>query len=132
MSDISEEHVKFCKDKGSQLSKKSKKQIIIRQANALSMAHYEDGFIDKIVTDPPWGLYGEMDISISDFYTLMFKELNRVLKQGGFIIILTSQRDTMEDVLSTFSKNVSLLEKYDILVSGKKASIYKIIKNGRA
>lgn len=130
ISDISEEQVKFCKTKASQINKKNKKQIIICQADALSMDKYEDGFIDKIVTDPPWGFYEDIDMSISDFYNLMLKELNRILKQGGIMIILTAQRDALEQAINSINEHVSILKKYDILVSGKKASIYKIIKNG--
>lgn len=90
------------------------------------MKAFENDFISKIITDPPWGLYKDIK-NITAFYALMMKEFVRVLKSGGIIVLLTARKNEFEKVLSKH-KNLDLLEKYDILVSGKKSAIYKIKK----
>jgi tRNA G10 N-methylase Trm11 len=126
LSDKNEEQVKFCKEKARDLEKKFHKKLIVRQSDALQLSNYEDGFIDRIVTDPPWGMYKEMHLDIGDFYSSMLKELSRVLKPGGFLVLLTAQKDAFENAVKGCRDQLDVLNQYNILVSGKKASIYKI------
>lgn len=128
LSDKSEDKVKYCKSKIKQFDSKRRKHIIIKQLDSLKMNTFEEGFIRKIVTDPPWGFYEDIGTDIYDFYYLMLKELNRLMKQNGIIIILTAKKDELENALKGFHNNLKIFNKYNILVSGKKASIYKIIK----
>ncbi len=90
------------------------------------MKSFDNNFITKIVTDPPWGLYENIE-NIESFYSAMIKELVRVLKPKGIIVLLTARKDEFEKILSK-QKNLELLEKYEILVSGKKSGIYKAKK----
>lgn len=57
----------------------------------------------------------------------MLKEFIRVLKPGGLMVILIGQKELFEKVLTNFP-DLQFVEKYNILVSGKKAAIYKIKK----
>jgi 23S rRNA G2445 N2-methylase RlmL len=107
-------------------TKKVNKTIIPKVLDALDMKVFENGFVSKIVTDPPWGLYENIK-DITAFYTSMMKEFVRVLKTGGIIVLLTAKKDEYEKVISKHS-DLDLLEKYEILVSGKKSAIYKIKK----
>ena len=107
-------------------TKKVNKTIIPKVLDALDMKAFENGFISKIVTDPPWGLYEDIK-DITAFYASMMKEFVRVLKTDGIIVLLTAGKDEFEKVLSKHS-DLDLLEKYEILVSGKKSAIYKIKK----
>lgn len=108
-------------------TKKVNKTIIPKVQGALDMKSFEDGFITKIVTDPPWGLYENIK-DITPFYISMMSEFLRVLKSGGIIVLLTARKDEFEEVLSKHKGNLNLQEKYEILVSGKKSAIYKIKK----
>lgn len=105
--------------------KVGKEKVILGRWNALNLNSLTDNSIDKIVTDPPWGLYGNKDMDINHFYEDMFKEFVRVLKPNGAIVLLTAQKELLERLLGKFP-TLSLEVKYDTLVSGKKASIYKI------
>lgn len=107
-------------------TQKVNKTIIPKVLDALDMKAFKDDFISKIVTDPPWGLYEDIK-DITTFYVSMMKEFVRVLKSGGIIVLLTAKKDEFEKVLSKHS-DLNLLEKYEILVSGKKSAIYKIRK----
>ena len=88
----------------------------------------EDCSVNKIVTDPPWGLYEDVGMEMEGFYDKMMKEMYRVLKTNGIIVILTANKDELEKVLLNFRNKLKILNKYNILVSGKKAAVYKIIK----
>ena len=127
-SDNDWEKVKKLKQRVKQLPKSKSKKFIVKHLNALNMSVFEDGFIDKIVTDPPWGIYEDVGMSIEVFYELMMKEMHRVLKLNGVIVILTAKKEELERVLLKFRSRLNLLEKYDVLISGKKASIYKLLK----
>lgn len=94
--------------------------------NALNLKEIQNNSIDKIVTDPPWGIYIK-ELDIEEFYKKSLNEFARITKKDGIIVILTSQKALMDRLL-TRSKELQLKEKLDILVSGKKSSIYKIIK----
>ena len=107
-------------------TKKVNKTIIPKVLDALDMKAFEDGFVSNIVTDPPWGLYENIK-DITAFYASMMKEFVRVLKKDGIIVLLTAKKDEFEKVLSKH-RDLDLLEKYEILVSGKKSAIYKIKK----
>lgn len=101
-----------------------KPKIILGRWNALNLSALADKNIDRIVTDPPWGIYSHQS-DIAEFYQAMFVEFIRVLKDDGLMVILMGQKEMFEEVLSQF-KQLKLLKQYDILVSGKKAAIYKI------
>ena len=59
---------------------------------------------------------------------LMLKEFYRILKTGGLMVALTAKKEEFENILDEYKDKIILKEKYNILVSGKKAGIYKIVK----
>lgn len=109
------------------VSRTVREKIIPKTLDARKMDFFEEGYITKIVTDPPWGEYEKIDDTYQ-LYKNMLKEFSRVLMKKGTIILLTSKKEDFEKALKNF-KSLLLKEKYDILVSGKKAGVYKIIKN---
>ena len=82
--------------------------------------------VDKIVTDPPWGLYdGSTDIDA--LYARFAGLCVYLLKPGGVAVILTKRESPMDARLAAQIKNGLLpLETYDILVSGKKARTHVV------
>lgn len=109
------------------LEKKFSKRVVVAPVDALSLSTISDNSIDKIVTDPPWGLY-DTEKDIPKFYFLMLKQFLRVIKRDGIMVILTAQKELMEELLGKFKGQLKLEEKYSTLVSGKKAGVYKIRK----
>lgn len=93
--------------------------------DATKLIHIQDASVDKIVTDPPWGLAEEADVET--LYRQTFKEFERLLKSGGIIVLLTSRKLLMEKMLPEFPK-FELEKKLDVLVNGKKAGVFKIRK----
>lgn len=102
-----------------ELKKISKKNNLIFKNIDFFTNKFENAFIDKIVTDPPWGLFDHME-DIDKFYQTFLNEVYRILKQDGIAVILTACKEEM----SRLKTDMILLNTYDILVSGKKASVY--------
>lgn len=108
--------------------KKTGLKVLAGRWDALSLNSLASGSVDKIVTDPPWGFYGDTNIDLEKFYKNMLEEFIRVLKPGGLMVVLMGQKELFEKILEKFPE-LKLVEKYNILVSGKKAAVYKIISN---
>lgn len=98
-------------------------RIDIRQMDALDMKEIPDGLIDKIITDPPWGIYSAIK-NINLFYVKALREMLRVLKPGGLIVMLVGRNVGIKKILEQFADVLELVKKFDILVSGKKATIF--------
>ena len=109
------------------LSSKFNNQIEVVQADALKISTKYLDTIDKIVTDPPWGLYELIDIH--DFYTKMLTEFVKILKPSGIIVLLTSQKELMNELLKKFQGELTLTARYNTLISGKKATVYRLKRN---
>ena len=106
--------------------KKNKKNLFIKQRDALNLDYFEDGFFDKIITDPPWNMYNSKDDDFISFYERMVQEFYRILKSGGVCTILMGNAQDFEKSLGRVK--FKLQEKYHILVNGKKANVYKLVK----
>lgn len=105
------------------------KNVNVIRGDALALNGIQDSSIDKIISDPPWGEYKGMP-NLEKFYEAMLKEFNRVLKSDSIVILLVGAKEIFENVLrSKFANTFRLERKYDILVSGKKAAIYRLIRN---
>ena len=98
-------------------------QIDFCCADAFELKHIADNSIDAIVTDPPWGLWENIQ-NIEEFYIKMFASFKRVLKPEGTMTILTARTAEFENAvrLSALKINASL----HTLVNGKKATLYSL------
>jgi len=112
-----------------ELKRKTKwgqQKIIVEKHDALNLDNLDDGSINKIITDPPWGLFERPQENMVDFYKKMLLEFYRVLVDGGMTIILVGQEAGFEAALT--DSNFKVETKLSILVSGQKASVYKLTK----
>lgn len=82
----------------------------------------------KIVTDPPWGLFKTIP-NIKEFYLKVLQKVFLALKKDGIIILVVSRDLNIYEILSYSNIPLEILEKFEILLSGKKASIYKLKKS---
>jgi 23S rRNA G2445 N2-methylase RlmL len=105
--------------------KESGLKIVLGRWNALKLTSLTNNSVDKIITDPPWGLFEENGVDIEVFYEKMLDEFSRILKPASLLVLLTAQKEVLEKVINR-NKTFNLLDKYDVLISGKKAAIYKI------
>ncbi len=102
--------------------KGNNKKFYIKNFDALNMNFFEDGFIDVIVTDPPWNIYEHKEEDYTEFYLKMLQEMKRVVKQNGRLVILMGNEYEFEKALSKI--NLELNDKLSVLINGKKAKVY--------
>jgi len=97
-------------------------RIQVCREDALRLAGVENGSIDLILTDPPWGYYESME-GIALFYENMLKEFRRILKPGGRAVVLCARKE--EFTHAVCSSRVFAVERIiHTLVNGKKAGVY--------
>ncbi len=98
----------------------------IKPQNALQLTKIRSNTVNKIITDPPWGMYRKLT-NPEKFYTQMLDQFHRVLTKDGLVVILTGAKNEFEIALKK-SSHFKLSNTYHILVSGKKAGVYKLNK----
>jgi tRNA G10 N-methylase Trm11 len=98
------------------------KSFEIRQIDHLKTALNLN--VNKIVTDPPWGEAEKIE-DLGEFYSAMFSKFSKLLNRKGIIVLLTSQKDLIEKLMTS---KFTIIEKYNIFVGGKEAWIFKIIR----
>ncbi|MDR2536123.1 MAG: methyltransferase domain-containing protein [Treponema sp.] len=86
-----------------------------------------DQSIDKIITDPPWGLYEPLPCEAEQFYRDILGIFTRLLKPKGLIILLTAREEELCNALTDIPL-LQVTKRIAILVSGKKAGIFCILK----
>jgi tRNA (guanine6-N2)-methyltransferase len=105
-----------------------KNKIVVRCDNALELPRYEAGSIHKIVTDPPWGHFEATNVPIERFYDRMLDEFCRVLGKEGRAVVLTAEKALFESCIEKHASQLEVLKRLDILLSGKKAGIYVMLR----
>ncbi len=105
-----------------------KVKITVGRWDAQRLRTFEADSIDKIVSDPPWGFYRNEIADLAGFQRTMLREFSRVLRPGGFLVLLVGQPDIFVATLGDAGGGFTLRQRYDILVSGKKASVFKLEK----
>jgi len=100
--------------------------FIVKSCDALNLDFLSDDSINKIVTDPPWGLFFDKIANLESFYNALMREFFRVLAKNGLLVMLVSKNNVFENALKRNTDKFKLLLTYSTLVSGQKASVYKI------
>lgn len=104
------------------------KDFAIGRWDALNLHTFAPNSVDRIITDPPWGYYRAPAANLTDFLRSTLEEFHRVLRSGGLVVLLLGQPKLLEACLRDAPAVWALEERYDILVSGKKASVLKLRK----
>ncbi|UCC11220.1 MAG: methyltransferase [candidate division WOR-3 bacterium] len=105
------------------------RSIRVGHCDALHLDTFEDNSVDKIVTDPPWGIFDAKKTNGIDlFYRDMLGECIRILKTSGILIILTAQKELLGNSVGYYSDILEIADTYHILVAGEKAAVYKCKK----
>lgn len=123
-TDHDAEHIRRVKQRTKGV--RTRQPLLVKQQNALNLQAFEAGFIHKIATDPPWGFFEQTNMDIETFYAQMLQEFLRIVQPDGVIVVLTARKAEFEQAIAAFTPRLQLIQCYHILVSGKKAAIYKI------
>jgi len=107
----------------SSLKKDARVEITFRDAADLS--HIGEKTVDRIITDPPWGFFGEIN-DLADLYFRVFVEFRRILRDNGCIALLAGK--PAESAEAAISAEFKLIDEFPVLVNGKKASVIMLNK----
>ena len=124
ISDIENERVVLTKER-KQIAQAPEGLIDCRAADAMKISHIEDKSISLVITDPPWGFYEDIG-DINDFYTNMFKSLDRVLTFDGRLVILSARKEELEQTAT--ASGFKIKNSLHTLVNGKKAGLYYLVR----
>ncbi|MDR0706308.1 MAG: methyltransferase domain-containing protein [Treponema sp.] len=89
--------------------------------------HLKEESVDAIITDPPWGNYEALPLPADQFYDAMLRTFYELLKPDGVIVALTARNGEFALSASRIQE-FAIVEASDVLVSGRKASVYKVKK----
>ena len=84
-----------------------------------------DNSVDKVVSNLPFGRQVGTHEDNAVLYPRFFHEMERVVRPGGRLSILSGEHQFLKDALAK-SRSLRLRGKYDILVLGMPATIYVI------
>ena len=113
----------------SQSGIKGKGSCEIHKTDFRSVFDYvSPGEADAIITDPPWGMYRETDIPLQTLYNEMLDVFSRLLKNKGRLVILSAAEKELESAIEQ-NQAFTASRKIPVLVSGKKARVYRLEKN---
>ena len=100
----------------------------IRSVDIFSVLEFiPEGSVDAVVTDPPWGMYKETQIPLKKFYEEALALFSKLLRNGGRAVILSAAREDLESA-ALKTRGLSMEQVIPVLVSGKKAAVYRIVK----
>ncbi len=106
---------------------KSIPRLVVLHGDARRMEDLETRCADRVITDPPWGEFEKVsEHDLRALYTRALSEIHRVLRAKGCAVILTSAPWLAELAID---ERFDVEKQYKILVSGKKAAIYKLRKH---
>ena len=103
---------------------KRRRTIFPKVRDVLDSNAFDEGFVTAIATDPPWGLYegGPGEAAARELLRGFFSEAARVLAPGGRLVVLTARGTGVDPWRELAQPCFAQRERYDVLVSGKKAS----------
>lgn len=105
-----------------------RENIHIKKQDALALTEaLLPNTVDAFITDPPWGLYQDVGMSLGEFYIRALSQMADCLKPGGRIVLLTAAKEALAAALDVLP-SLTPAARYDILVSGKKAALLLLQK----
>lgn len=98
------------------------KNIRIEKGDPANLKEIPSQSVGKIITS----LASIQSTNIPVPYNKILSEFIRIINPSGIVIILTTHNDELSESLHSLKDRMSIIEQFSILVSGKKASIYKL------
>lgn len=124
--DADAEKIHLLKQKIKEAKRRRKRlNVIAARADATDLGRFNDGFVSKIVTDPPWGQFDTTIVNLPEFYDRVFREALRILKDNGVLVMLMGNRSLANEITESFASDMTLEARYETLIGGKPAVICK-------
>ena len=111
------------------VQRRQQQKFVIGRWDARDLRTFAPDSVDKIITDPPWGFYQQQSPDPERIQREMLREFHRVLRRNGLLVLLAGRPQLFEDSIEDLKGALTVVERYDVLVSGKKASVFKVAKS---
>jgi tRNA G10 N-methylase Trm11 len=98
--------------------------VTIRQWDAQRLP-LENASVDKIATNLPFGKQIAVQQELGDLYSALFQEMERVVKPGGRIVLLSSEFELVKSCIRPFS-HLSITTGYSVSTLGRWGRIHLI------
>lgn len=99
------------------------RRVTLLDEDALKMPSIEDGSIDAIVTDPPWGEYENLGRPYKEFLADLAMSFCRLLRPGGCFVVLVTRSVEPTAQAAFKTAGLSVEQTYSILVNGHPATV---------
>jgi tRNA G10 N-methylase Trm11 len=86
-----------------------------------------DNPVNKIVSDPPWGLIENYE-DIEGFYKNMLDQFFNILEANGIIVLLTTQIESVKEYVSNNAGKFEVVEEVRGKISGRESHIIKMVR----
>lgn len=107
---------------------KRRKTIFPKLLDGTKLDGFQNAFITRIVSDPPWGLYDTLDAtSLYELYEKFLSEAARVLAKTGKMVLLVGSHIPLPAVIEKADLPFRISKQYSVLVSGQKALVYILV-----
>lgn len=101
---------------------RSRVKTSVETADARELSHLPEGSIDAVVTDPPWGAFDGSHSDPAGLYSGALSAVSRVLAPDCALVVLVGRNGPMDSLLSGRG-DFAVMERYEVLVGGRKATI---------
>jgi len=103
---------------------RSDRRVRLLADDAAALSGIDDGDVDVIVTDPPWGEFEQLDIPYAAFVDDVAASFNRVLnRRTGRFVILSSRRNADAFTAALTRSGFTIRSAPGILVNGHPATV---------
>lgn len=122
-SDIDPEKIAGLNAWAREFSPRLRCPVQFRVDDATTLSGYADASLNKIVTDPPWGMYTDAKLDL--VYPRFLQRVARVLAIDGIFILIVHRTIPVRLYLEDCAR-LMIDRAYDFLLSGKKCTLYQI------
>lgn len=110
-----------------ELLKKRLKRASVRCADAFGLKDvFAPGTFESIASDPPWNLFAPTGYRNEEFCSKLADLIAYLLSPYGKCVILTAMKK--EFAYAAAEAGLEMLERFDMLVNGKKAAVFVVRK----
>jgi hypothetical protein len=113
---------------------RKRRNIFPKTLDARDLSRFDPSLFTRIVTDPPWGVYGDLGRDdILGLYRDFLGQAERVLGDQGKLVLLTGRDTPLEEAIrgnaaSGAGRGWEKQVEYPVLISGRKARVLRLAK----
>lgn len=100
----------------------SKDRYVLFRSN-ISMVKLRKSSIDKVITNPPWGIRSGKHEKNIKVYNAFAKKLNSVLKDNGLAVVITQEKKLIYEAMKDY---FGVTKETEVVVDGLHLGVYRV------